>query len=183
MLYIYWSLAMTVWSGNIHIIYYFVQDDILLTNLIIEHCYIPGEPIVLPSVWIPHFITPPIEEVIVERVHSRIWAKDVDSGAWKTLAIRIQYTYTMHALRLLWCLTSCPSQSQRCPCLKENWFGGPLLLFSPLNLLVALWFLLQPSVLTQYQQINISRFLDYPFTEIHCRQKHVLHWLTSLFIF
>ncbi len=62
----------------------------VLANLIVEHTDIPGDPVVLPAVWIPHFITPPIEVIIVEGVHSRICTQDVDSGArtqWALLSL------------------------------------------------------------------------------------------------
>lgn len=54
----------------------------ILANLIVEHTNIPGNPVIEPSVWIPHSITPPVEVIIVEGVHSRICTQDVDSGAW-----------------------------------------------------------------------------------------------------
>lgn len=51
-------------------------------NLIAEHTDIPGNSILLPRVGIPYSITPPVEVIVVERVHARICTQDVDSGAW-----------------------------------------------------------------------------------------------------
>lgn len=52
-----------------------------LTDLIVEHSYIPGNSVIGPSSWILHSLTPPIKEVIVEGVHSRSCTQDVDSDA------------------------------------------------------------------------------------------------------
>lgn len=53
----------------------------ILTNLIVEHSYIPGNPVIDPGCWIPHSLTPPIKEIIVEGVHSRRCTQYVDSDA------------------------------------------------------------------------------------------------------
>lgn len=50
--------------------------------LIVEHTNVPGKPVISPSVWICHSITPPVEVIIVEGVHSRICTQHVDSEAW-----------------------------------------------------------------------------------------------------
>lgn len=66
--------------------------EMVLANLIVEHTNIPGEPVALPGVWIPHVITPPIEVIIVEGVHSRICTQDVESGAWTQWPLLRLYT-------------------------------------------------------------------------------------------
>jgi len=43
-----------------------------MADLVVEHAHVPGKPVVLQSVRVPHSRTPPVEEIIVERVNPRI---------------------------------------------------------------------------------------------------------------
>lgn len=56
-------------------------SQMVAAHLIVEQTDIPGKPVVLQSVRVPHSCAPPVEEVVVEGVDSRLQAQDVDSGA------------------------------------------------------------------------------------------------------
>lgn len=53
-------------------------------DLVVEHADVPGKPVVLLTAGFPHSLTPPVEEVVVEGVHPRVGAQDVDAGDTET---------------------------------------------------------------------------------------------------
>lgn len=71
------------------------------THLIVEHTNIPGKSVELHGVWVPHFLTSSVEEIIIKGVHSRICTQNVDPGGnqsrWSISALHFTLVFLISA--------------------------------------------------------------------------------------
>lgn len=50
-------------------------------NLVMQNADVPGNPVLRAGLGIPHLNAPPVEEVVVERIHSGVCTQDIDPDA------------------------------------------------------------------------------------------------------